>query len=94
MIELEGFTEEQQAILHGDGPRTEIEYRLAWARTHLKGMGALNNSERGVWSTTEAGRAMTPEDVVSRHAAYVASSGSKEGQAARQSRAGGRIRRG
>lgn len=72
-IELEGFTEEQQAVLHGDGPRTKIEYRLAWARSYLKGMGALDNSERGVWSTTEAGRSMTPEDVVSRHAAYVAS---------------------
>ncbi len=72
-IELEGFTEEQQAVLHGDGPLTKLEYRLAWARSHLKGIGALNNSERGVWSTTEAGRAMTREDVASRHAAYLAS---------------------
>jgi restriction system protein len=70
-IELERFTEAQQAVLHGDGPRTKLEYRLAWARSYLKGMGALDNSERGVWSTTEAGRSMTPEDVVSRHAAYV-----------------------
>jgi restriction system protein len=69
-IELEGFTEEQQYIPHGEGPRTEIEYRLAWARTYLKGMGALNNSERGVWSTTELGRTMTFEDVAVRHAAY------------------------
>ncbi len=53
---MEGFTEEQQAVLHGDGPLTKLEYRLAWARSHLKGVGALNNSERGVWSTTEAGR--------------------------------------
>ena len=71
-IELERFTEAQQAVLHGEGPRTKLEYRLAWARSYLKGMGALDNSERGVWSTTEAGRSMTPEDVVSRHAAYVA----------------------
>jgi hypothetical protein len=70
-IELEGFTEAQQAVLHGDGPRTKLEYRLAWARSYLKGMGALDNSERGVWSTTEAGRSTIPEDVVSRHAAYV-----------------------
>ncbi len=72
-IELEGFTEEQQGVLHGDGPLTKLEYRLAWARSYLKGMGALNNSERGVWSTTEAGRAMTREDVASRHSAYLAS---------------------
>ncbi|HEV2997514.1 MAG TPA: restriction endonuclease [Solirubrobacteraceae bacterium] len=70
VIELEGFTEDQQAVLHGEGPRTKIEYRLAWARTYLKGMGALNNSERGVWSTTERGRTMTSEDVFARHAAY------------------------
>jgi restriction system protein len=61
VVELEGFTEEQQAVPHGDGPQTQIEYRLAWARTYLKGMGALNNSERGVWSTTELGRTMTSE---------------------------------
>jgi restriction system protein len=72
VIELEGFTEEQQAVPHGEGPRTEIEYRLAWARTYLKGMGALNNSERGVWSTTELGRAMAFEEMATRHAAYVA----------------------
>ncbi len=71
-IELEGFTEEQQAVLHGDGPRTQLEYRLAWARTYLKRMGALNNSERGVWSTTELGRMMTPEEVAARHSAYKA----------------------
>ena len=72
VIALESFSEEQQAIPHGDGPSSEIEYRLAWARTYLKGMGALNNSKRGVWSTTEPGREMTPEDIVARHAAYSA----------------------
>lgn len=72
VIELEGFTEEQQSVLHGDGPRTELEYRLAWARTYLKGMGALNNSERGIWSTTELGRTMTAVDVATRHSAYTA----------------------
>jgi restriction system protein len=68
VIDLEGFTEEQQAVPHGDGPASEIEYRLAWARTYLKGMGALDNSKRGVWSTTESGRSMTQSDVLPRHA--------------------------
>lgn len=72
VIELEGFTEEQQSVLHGDGPRTELEYRLAWARTYLKGMGALDNSERGIWSTTELGRTMTAADVTTQHSAYTA----------------------
>ncbi len=70
VIELEGFTEAVQSVPHGDGPRSEIEYRLAWARTYLKGMGALINSDRGVWSTTELGRTMTADDVASRHADY------------------------
>lgn len=51
-----GFTEAQQSVLHKDGPSTEIEYRLAWARTYLKGMGLAINSERGVWSLTDDGR--------------------------------------
>jgi restriction system protein len=29
--------------------QTELEYRLAWARTYLKKFGVLNNSNRGVW---------------------------------------------
>jgi len=29
--------------------QTEVEYRLAWARTYLKKYGMLDNSERGVW---------------------------------------------
>jgi restriction system protein len=71
VVQLEGFSEEQQAVPHLDGPKSEIDYRLAWARTYLKGMGALANSDRGVWSTTEAGREMTPDDVSEGHAAYV-----------------------
>lgn len=29
--------------------QTEIEYRLAWARTYLKKYGILDNSSRGIW---------------------------------------------
>lgn len=61
-IELEQFTEEQQSVIHGKGPRTEIGYRLAWARTHLKLIGLLENSARGVWSLTGAGRAILDRD--------------------------------
>ena len=71
VCELEGFTEALQSVAHGDGPSSEIEYRLAWARTYLKGMGALINSARGVWSTTELGRTMTADQVRALHADYV-----------------------
>jgi restriction system protein len=49
-----GITEEQQAVPHGEeGRMSEVEYRLHWARTHLKGIGALENSARGVWAVTD-----------------------------------------
>jgi len=49
------YSDEQQAILHNNGPSSEIGYRIAWARTYLKGMGLLTNSERGVWALTDDG---------------------------------------
>ena len=58
VIRREDFSDAQQAVLHNDGPGTEIGYRLAWARTYLKGMGLLTNSSRGVWSLTEDGTAL------------------------------------
>lgn len=55
VMKRENFTVEQQERLHKDGPSSEIEYRLAWARTYLKGMGLAENSQRGIWSLTEEG---------------------------------------
>lgn len=57
------LSEEQRSQLHGDGPRTEFSYRLAWARTYLKKGGALDNSERGVWHLTPAGYEMSDEQI-------------------------------
>ncbi len=39
-----------------DARQTEIEYRLAWARTYLKIYGLLDNSSRGVWVLTAKGK--------------------------------------
>ena len=33
---------------------SEVDYRLAWARTLLKKHGAIENSKRAVWSITPA----------------------------------------
>lgn len=57
------LSEEQRSQLHGDGPRTEFSYRLAWARTYLKKGGALDNSERGVWHLTPTGYEMSDEQI-------------------------------
>src|SRR5215211_8003983 len=35
--------------------QTELEYRLAWARTYLKKYGLITNSTRGVWALTPKG---------------------------------------
>ena len=66
-----GFTEAQQSVLHKDGPTTEIEYRLAWARTYLKGMGLAINSERGVWSLTDDGRVVAQDQLEPLRKAYL-----------------------
>lgn len=59
-------------MLHKGGPRSEVEYRLAWARTYLKGMGALTNAARGVWETTEAGRNLQQDEIESLRKKYTA----------------------
>lgn len=36
--------------------KSEIMYRLAWARTYLKNFGVIDNSQRGVWILTNAAK--------------------------------------
>ena len=51
----------------GKSNRTELEYRLAWARTYLKKYGAITNSARAVWALTPKGNdleTVRPQDVV------------------------------
>jgi restriction system protein len=66
-IKREGFSDAQQAVLHGEGPETEIAYRLAWARSYLKGMGLLTNSSRGVWALTDEGTSLLTDPSSSDH---------------------------
>jgi len=40
-------------IPHSTDGRTQIDYRLAWARTRLKLLGLLENSSRSVWTLTK-----------------------------------------
>ncbi len=61
------LSEEVTNQLHGDGPQTELEYQLAWARTYLKKQGLTNNSTRGIWALTPQGTEtsrVVPNDVV------------------------------
>jgi restriction system protein len=63
VVELEGFSEDVQNEMHNEGPISKLEYRMAWARTYLKKFGALENSERGVWSITELGEQLREEQM-------------------------------
>lgn len=47
--------DEIASIPHGKTGRSELEYRLAWARTALRRCGYVENSARGIWSLTETG---------------------------------------
>lgn len=42
--------------------RSELHYRMAWARSYLKMFGAVDNSTRGVWTLTAKGRSMNEDD--------------------------------
>ena len=57
------LTDEDIAQPH-DERQTEVEYRLAWARTYLKAYGLIENSGRGVWSLTAKGRETEAVDPV------------------------------
>ena len=69
VIAVESFSEEIVSLVHDPEKSnlTEIEYRLAWARTYLKQFGHLENSKRGVWVLTQQGRerpTIVPREVV------------------------------
>ena len=59
-----GLPEAILDVLHGDGPQTKFANRCGWARTLLRGIGAVDNSARGVWAITEAGRRIGSADEV------------------------------
>jgi restriction system protein len=65
VIKRQDFTDTQQAVLHNNGPETEIGYRLAWARSYLKGMSLLTNSARGIWALTDEGTALVTDSPAS-----------------------------
>src|ERR1035438_5733765 len=59
VIALEGFTEEQQAVPHSDGPGSEIEYRLATDRRCGGRSGVLQGP---LTLSLRCGSAATPWD--------------------------------
>ena len=62
VVRLMQIPEDVQNVLHGEGPTSEVAYRLAWARTWLKKARVIENSARGIWSLMPAGRSLTEAD--------------------------------
>ena len=58
---LLGLSDEVLEMPHGAGPQSEVNYRAAWARTHLKLIKAIDNTSRGVWAVTKHGRSIQTE---------------------------------
>lgn len=86
VIDQVDISDEVQSVLHGDGPMTELQYRLAWARTYLKGMGLLTNSQRGVWSVTSLGETVTEDQIPALRAEYLATVTAKRKSGSRKKR--------
>ena len=58
VIERAGVTPEQLAVEFPESASTsgsKVVHRIQWARTYLKAIGALDNSERGIWALTPEG---------------------------------------
>jgi restriction system protein len=62
VIEVESFPSSIVEVRHKDGRLSLLEYRLAWARTYLKKVSAIANSERGVWNLTDRGKSITESE--------------------------------
>ncbi len=62
VCELEKYPPDVQQALHTDHQQTALNYRLAWAKSYLKRVNAIANSQRGVWTLTEKGSSFSKED--------------------------------
>lgn len=62
-----GLPEDVVELPHKNDAETELAYRLAWARTYLKKVEAVENATRGIWTLTAKGRAMQPDELKNVH---------------------------
>ena len=62
IIQTEAIPDSVASTIHTDNRQTKLGYNLAWAKTYLKRVGAVENSSRGVWTITDAGERMSAAD--------------------------------
>lgn len=53
-VEILQLSDDVLEIMHTNTNMTEVDYRLAWARTLLKNFGVIENSTRSVWAISMA----------------------------------------
>lgn len=58
-----GLTSAAREVKHGSSGRSELRYRLGWARTQLKAVGAARPVSRGAWQATSHGRRLSREQL-------------------------------
>ena len=63
VADLMALSDEARSEPHGDTGQTQFQYELAWVRTYLKKVGAVDNSSRGVWSLTEKGEHLGDDEI-------------------------------
>lgn len=63
------ISEEEQAVSQGGkNPNiSKLEYRLRWARTILKNIGAIKRSGSGLWTLLPLGYSASPEELLEKY---------------------------
>ena len=66
VIDRERFSDRQLDVCNSAGSPVIVD-RIGWALSYLKKIGAVDNSQRGVWSLTADGHRMDAEEVAQRY---------------------------
>lgn len=62
--EIGQFNEEQRSKLHNGGPKTQLDYRFAWARSCLNLAGLVTNPRQRIWQLTDAATDIKRDEVM------------------------------
>lgn len=67
VIEIEGYSNKVIAVMHTNLRQTKLQYRLAWARTRLKNIGAIESRETTLWVLTDKGWNITESNLLAEY---------------------------
>ena len=67
VIEIEKYSNEVITVMHTNLRQTKLQYRLAWARTRLKNIGALESRETTLWVLTDKGWNITESNLLAEY---------------------------